>query len=124
MYQPILVNKTTFESLSQAQQDALKAASAKAETFYLEQAKLGDSIAAKAVSDAGVELAPMTEADFNAWRDLAKTTAYPATVAETPDAQGLLDLALSVEGSRGRGRCVFLQDVVPFRNPIGGALDC
>lgn len=97
MYQPMLMNKTTFEALNQAQQDALMAASAKAEAFYLEQAKLGDEVAAKAFSDAGVELAQMTEADFNAWRDLAKTTSYPAFVAETPDGQRLLDLALSVE---------------------------
>ena len=97
MYQPMLMNKTTFEALNQAQQDALMAASAKAEAFYLEQAKLGDEVASKAFSDAGVEIAQMTEADFNAWRDLAKTTSYPAFVAETPDGQRLLDLALSVE---------------------------
>jgi len=97
MYQPLLMNKTTFDGLNQAQKDALMAASAKAEAFYLEQAKLGDDIAAKAFADAGVELAQMSEADFNAWRELAKTTAYPAFVAETPDGQRLLDMALSVE---------------------------
>lgn len=97
MYQPLLMNKTTFDSLNQAQKDALMAASAKAEAFYLEQAKLGDDIAAKTFADAGVELAQMSEADFNAWRELAKTTAYPAFVAETPDGQRLLDMALSVE---------------------------
>ena len=70
------------------------AAAAKAEAFYLEQAKLGDDIAAKAFADAGVELAQMTEADFNAWRELAKTSSYPAFVAETPDGQRLLDMAL------------------------------
>jgi len=39
----------------------------------------------------------MTEADFNAWRDVAATSSYPAFVAETPDGQKLLDMALSVE---------------------------
>ncbi len=97
MYQPLLMSKSIFEGLTPEQQDALRAASAKAEAFYLEEAKKGDAVAAKAFSDAGVELAEMTEEDFNAWRELAKTTSYPAFVAETPDGQALLDLALSVE---------------------------
>jgi cell division septation protein DedD len=59
---------------------------------------LGDQIAADAFSGAGVELAQMTEEDFNAWLALAKTTSYPAFVEEMPDkGQELLDLALSVE---------------------------
>ena len=39
----------------------------------------------------------MTEADFNAWREVAAASSYPAFVEETPDGQRLLDLALSVE---------------------------
>lgn len=97
MYQPVLMNKTTFDGLNDAQKAALMAAGEKAEAFYLEQAKLGDAVAAKAFADAGVELAEMSEADFNAWRDLAKTTSYPAFVEELADGQKLLDMALAVE---------------------------
>ena len=97
MYQPLLMNKTTFDNLTPEQQTALTEAGKKAEAFYLEQAKLGDQIAADAFSDAGVELAAMTEDDFNAWLELAKTTSYPAFVEEMPDGQRLLDMALSVE---------------------------
>ena len=97
MYQPLLMNKSVFEGLTPEQQDALRTAAAKAEAFYLEEAKKGDAEAAKAFADAGVELAKMTEEDFNAWRELAKTTSYPAFVEQTPNGQALLDLALSVE---------------------------
>jgi TRAP-type transport system periplasmic protein len=97
MYQPLLVNKSTFDGLNAAQQEALTAASAKAQAFYLEEAKKGDAAAAKIFADAGVEIANMTEADFNAWRDLAATTSYPAFVEETPNGQALLDLALAVQ---------------------------
>lgn len=97
MYQPLLMNKATFDGLNADQQAALRAAGEKAQAFYLEQAKLGDAVAAKAFSDAGVELAEMTEDDFNAWRDVAAMSSYPAFVAETPDGQRLLDMALSVE---------------------------
>lgn len=97
MYQPLLVNKSTFEGLTEEQQAALLAAAEKAEAFYLEEAKKGDSEAAKVFADAGVEIAEMTAEDFAAWRAIAQESAYKSFVEETPDGQRLLDLALSVE---------------------------
>ena len=97
MYQPLLINKTTFEGLSAEQQKALTDASANAEAWYLEQAKAGDAITTKAFQDAGVEIKEMTQADFDAWRELAKTTSYPSFVAGTPNGQALLDAALAIE---------------------------
>ena len=97
MYQPLLMNKSTFEGLTPEQQAALTEAGEKAQAFYLEQAKMGDEIASKAFADAGVDLAEMTEEDFNAWRAVAAESSYPAFVEETPDGQRLLDLALEVE---------------------------
>ncbi|MCV2869604.1 TRAP transporter substrate-binding protein DctP [Defluviimonas sp. WL0002] len=97
MYQPLLMNKSTFDGLNAEQQAALMSAAEKAEAFYLEQAKLGDDVARQAFANAGVEIAEMSPEDFEAWRKLASETAYPAFVAETPDGQMLLDLALAVE---------------------------
>ena len=97
MYQPLLVNKTTFEGLSEEQQAALTEASAKAQAFYLEEGKKGDEVARQTFEDAGVEIAEMTPEDFDAWLALAKETAFPAFVEETPNGQELLDMALSVE---------------------------
>ena len=39
----------------------------------------------------------MTPEDFEAWRALAKETSYATFVAEVPDGQALLDMALAVE---------------------------
>jgi hypothetical protein len=39
----------------------------------------------------------MSPSDFEAWRDIAKTTSYTKFVEEVPDGQKLLDLALAVE---------------------------
>lgn len=97
MYQPLLINKSTFDGLTTEQQTALTEASAKAEAFYLEQAKLGDDIARKAFSDAGVEIAEMTPEDFESWLAMAKETSYPAFIEELPNGQELLDLALAVK---------------------------
>ncbi|KAF0674682.1 TRAP transporter substrate-binding protein DctP [Profundibacterium mesophilum] len=97
MYQPMLINKTTFENLNEEQQNALLAASEKAEAFYLEEAKKEDEASIAPFEQAGVEIARMTQEDFDAWREVAKETSYKAFVEETPNGQELLDKALAVE---------------------------
>ncbi|MHA3915168.1 TRAP transporter substrate-binding protein DctP [Halovulum sp. GXIMD14793] len=97
MYQPLLMNKSTFDGLNADQQAALLAAAQKAEAFYLEEAKKQDAASAKVFADNGVEIAEMSQEEFDAWRALAQETSYKAFVEETPGGQALLDLALSVE---------------------------
>ncbi|WP_370209319.1 TRAP transporter substrate-binding protein DctP [Salipiger bermudensis] len=97
MYQPMLMNKSTFEGLTEEQQQALLDASAKAEAYYLEEAKAQDTNAREVFAENGVEIAEMTEEEFNAWQEIAKETAYKAFLEGSPDGQRLLDLALSVE---------------------------
>ncbi len=97
LYQPLLMNKSTFEGLETEQQTALLAASEKAEAFYLEQAKLQDAASTKVFKEAGVEIAEMTAEDFAAWQALAQNTSYKAFVDDVPGGQELLDKALAVE---------------------------
>lgn len=97
MYQPLLMNKSTFDGLNEAQQAALMAGAAKAEAHYLDEAKKQDAASAEVFAKAGVEIAAMSQDDFNAWRALAQETSYKKFVEDTPDGQMLLDLALAVE---------------------------
>ncbi|MFK8083342.1 MAG: TRAP transporter substrate-binding protein DctP [Granulosicoccus sp.] len=97
MYQPLLMNKRTFDDLNEEQQAALMAASAKAEAYYLEEAKKEDAASVDVFKEAGVEIATMSAEEFDAWRDVAKESSYAAFVADLPDGQALLDLALAVE---------------------------
>ena len=97
MYQPLLMNKSTFEGLNAEQQAALLAAAEKAEAYYLDEAKKEDADSVEVFKKAGVEIAEMSTADFEAWRALAQETSYIAFVAEVPDGQALLDMALAVE---------------------------
>ena len=97
MYQPLLMNKSTFEGLTEEQQNALLAAAEKAEAFYLEEAKKEDAASVEAFEKAGVEIRNMTPEDFDAWRKLAQETSYKSFVEEVADGQELLDMALSVE---------------------------
>jgi TRAP-type C4-dicarboxylate transport system substrate-binding protein len=97
MYQPLLMNKTTFEGLSEYQQAALMAGAEKAEAYYLEEAKKQDANSVEVFEKAGVEIAHMSQEEFDAWRAIAQETSYKAFVEQVPDGQELLDMALAVE---------------------------
>jgi TRAP-type C4-dicarboxylate transport system substrate-binding protein len=97
MYQPLLINKSTFDGLTAEQQQALRDAGAKAQAFYLEEAKKADAAAIEQFRAAGVKIAEMTQEEFDAWREIAQRSSYKNFVENAPDGQRLLDLALSVE---------------------------
>lgn len=97
MYQPLLMNKSVYEGLNDAQRAAIDAGAAKAQAFYLEEAKKEDAASVEVFKKAGVEIANMTPEEFNAWREIAKASSYKNFVENVPDGQKLLDMALSVE---------------------------
>lgn len=97
LYQPLLMNKSKFESLNDAQQTALLDAAKKAEEFYLLEAKAQDQKSVDVFKQAGVEIAEMTPEDFAAWRALAGETSYQRFVEDVPGGQELLDMALAVK---------------------------
>ncbi|MBG6176444.1 TRAP-type C4-dicarboxylate transport system substrate-binding protein [Labrenzia sp. EL_208] len=97
MYQPLLMNKSSYEGLNEAQQQALLAGAEKAEAFYLEEAKKQDAASVQVFEEAGVDIAEMSPEDFEAWRKLAMETSYKKFVEEVPGGQDLLDKALAVE---------------------------
>ena len=47
--------------------------------------------------EAGVEIAEMSQEDFDAWRAIAMETSYAAFVEDYPEGQAFLDMALAVE---------------------------
>ncbi|MGK0272997.1 MAG: TRAP-type C4-dicarboxylate transport system substrate-binding protein [Cocleimonas sp.] len=97
LYQPLLMNKSKFEGLTKPQQAALLAGAKKAEAYYLEEAKKQDAASVETFKKAGVEIAEMTQADFDAWREIAKETSYKKFVESVPEGQKMLDMALAVE---------------------------
>ncbi len=97
MYQPLLMNKDAFEDLNEAQQNALRTASANAQAFYLDEAKKEDAASVEVFKEAGIEIREMTTEEFDAWRAIATESSYKSFVEDTPNGQELLDLALSVE---------------------------
>ncbi len=97
MYQPLLMNKSAYEDLNDKQKAALDAAAAKAEAFYLAEAKKEDAASVEVFKKAGVEIKNMTSAEFDQWREIAKGSSYKQFLTQVKDGQKLLDMALSVE---------------------------
>jgi TRAP-type C4-dicarboxylate transport system substrate-binding protein len=97
LYQPLIMSKDKFDSLNEQQQTALLAAAKKAEAFYLEEAKTEDAKSAEIFRKAGVEIAEMTQADFDEWKAIAEATSYKDFVNSVDGGQELLDMALSVD---------------------------
>ena len=97
LYQPLLMNKSTFDDLTSEQQQALLKAAAKAEAFYQSEAKKQDAASVEVFKAANVEIAEMTQDDFEAWQNIAKETSYKEFVKSVPNGQQLLDMALAVE---------------------------
>jgi TRAP-type C4-dicarboxylate transport system substrate-binding protein len=97
MYQPMLMNKTTFDGLNDEQQAALLAGAEKAQAYYLAEEKKADEASAAKFAEAGVKIVQMSPADFDAWREVAKASSYKKFVDETEGGQKLLDMALAVE---------------------------
>ena len=96
MYQPLLMNKTVFDSLDKNQQTVLMEGAKIAEEYYLNGAKKEDDASVKVFKKNGVRIKEMSVDEFNAWREIAKETSYKKFVSGYKDGQRLLDLALSV----------------------------
>ena len=97
MYEPVLISQRSWDKLNDQQKAALTAASQKAEAYFAaESAKLDEKMD-EAFKKAGREVITLTEAEFNAWRDVAQRTSYKAFADKVPGGQALIEKALSVQ---------------------------
>ncbi len=97
MYQPLLVSKKTFEKLDKKQQDALVAAGKKAQAYFEGKADAINEEAIKAFKDHNAKVVTLTDAQFNAWLEVAKKSSYAQFAKDVPNGQKLIDEALAVK---------------------------
>ena len=97
MYQPMLMSKSSFESLTSEQQTALRRAGEKAEVFFRDRAKGFDTEAEEVFANAGVDVVHMSPEQVEMWSALARETSYDIFTQEVEGGRALLDMALSVE---------------------------
>jgi len=97
MYEPVLMSKKSFDRLDRKQQEALLAAGKKAQKYYEDKAESVDAATIKAYKDHGVEVKTLSDAQYNAWLDVAKKSSYVEFAKDAPDGKKLIDEALSVK---------------------------
>jgi len=97
MYEPVLMSKKSFDKLDAKQQQALLAAGKKAQDYYEGKADAVNHEAIKAFTDHKAKVVTLSDADYAAWLEVAKKSAYARFAQDVPNGQKLIDEALSVK---------------------------
>jgi TRAP-type C4-dicarboxylate transport system substrate-binding protein len=97
MYEPVLMSKRSLDKLKPEQKAAILAAGKKAQTFYEGKADAVNKEAIKAFEDHKVKVVELSDADYQAWLDLAKKSSYARFDKEVSNGQKLIDEALAVK---------------------------
>jgi len=97
MFEPLLISKATWDTLSPDQQKIVMEVGASLEPFAMEGAKADDKLLADIYAKAGVKVVDMDQAAFDKWFAIAKETAYKDFAANVKNGQQLLDMALAVK---------------------------
>ncbi|HWC92586.1 MAG TPA: TRAP transporter substrate-binding protein DctP [Pseudolabrys sp.] len=97
MYEPVLMSKKNFDKLNKQQQEAIIKAGKNAQAFYEKKADEVNEEAIKAFKDHKVEVVTLSDAEYQAWLDVAKKSSYAKFAKDVPDGQKLIDAALSVK---------------------------
>jgi TRAP-type C4-dicarboxylate transport system substrate-binding protein len=97
MYEPILMSKDSFESLTPEQQQALLDAGEKAEDYFFEAAQGLDQELVETFEKAGVQVTAMDQEQFDTWLELAEGSSYKIFAEEVPGGDELIEKALGVD---------------------------
>ena len=97
MYEPVIMSKKTFNRLNKQQQQVLLDAGKKAQAYYEGKADAVNEEAIKAFRDHNKKVVELSDADYNAWLDMARKSSYARFAKEVPNGQKLIDEALSVK---------------------------
>ncbi|HUL56336.1 MAG TPA: TRAP transporter substrate-binding protein DctP [Usitatibacter sp.] len=97
MYEPVLMSKKSFERLDAKQKQVILDAGKKAQAYYEGKADAVNEEAIKAFKEHKAKVVTLSDADYNAWVDVAKKSAYARFAKDVPNGQKLIDEALSVK---------------------------
>ena len=97
MYEPVLMSKKSFDKLNKQQQDVVIAAGKKAQAYYEGKAEAVNQESIKAFEDHKVKVVTLSDADYQAWLEMAKKSSYAKFAKEVPNGQKLIDEALAVK---------------------------
>ncbi len=97
MYEPVLMSKMSFDRLTKAQQEALRAAGRKSQAYFEKEAKGLDERMVKVFKDNNVEVVTLTPAEYAEWIEVARASSYAQFAKEVPEGKKLVDEALAVK---------------------------
>jgi len=97
MFEPLLISKGLYDSLTPEQQKIVSDVGASLEKFGVEEAKKDDQRMAEVFAKAGAKVSDMDEKSFAAWRAVAERTAFKDFAEKIKGGRELLDMALSVK---------------------------
>jgi TRAP-type C4-dicarboxylate transport system substrate-binding protein len=97
MYEPVLMSKKSFDKLDKKQQQVILDAGKKAQAYYEGKADAVNEEAINAFKKHGKKVVTLSDADYNAWLDLARKSSYATFAKDIPNGQKLIDSALSVK---------------------------
>src|SRR5881397_395749 len=97
MYEPVLMSKKSFDRLNKQQQEVLLKAGKKAEEFFNQATKKLDDEMVDTFKKNNVEVATMSQAEYDAWLKIAQESSYKEFANEVSDGKKLIDAALAVK---------------------------
>jgi len=97
MFEPLLMSKRLFDSLTPAQQKIVMDVGASLEKFGMEAAKADDQRVVEVYTKAGDKVVDMDAAAFAKWREVAKASAWKDFEEKVKNGKQLMDMATGVK---------------------------
>jgi TRAP-type C4-dicarboxylate transport system substrate-binding protein len=97
MYEPVLMSKKVYESLTPEQQKAIMDAGKASEAYFSAEIRKGDDKMVDTFKQANVEVVEMSKQDFDAWLAVAKESSYKKFAEEVEGGDKLIEQALAVQ---------------------------
>ncbi|UEM04625.1 TRAP transporter substrate-binding protein DctP [Skermanella rosea] len=92
LLQPLIMSKQAWDNLTPDQQKAFEEAATVSEEFFNGLQREADLEMKRAFEEAGADVRPLTDAEFEAWVDLARETAWKKFETEVPNGKELIGL--------------------------------
>ena len=97
MYEPVLMSKKVYESLTPEQQKAIMDAGKASEEYFSAEIRKGDDKMVETFKKANVKVVEMSKEDFDAWLAVAKDSSYKKFAEEVDGGDKLIEQALAVQ---------------------------
>lgn len=97
MFEPLVISKTLYDSLTPEQQKIVMTVGASLEPFGMTESKKDDQRLAEVFTKAGAKVHDMDDATFAKWRTIAQETAFKDFAERVKNGKALLDMAIAVK---------------------------